>query len=229
MFDGQVLAADVDDLLGEFVHADDLFGVSEVDRLAVGLLVHRPNHTLREVGDVDEAALLSAVAEEFDRIAVFRFDGLSAQRGDDVAAVRVEALSWTIAVEDTDRARVHIRVCMVGVTRDFTEDFGPPVGRMRVRRDGLVLGESIEVVVLLTIDTRARGEHEPVDVVDAGGFQHMLVHEDTRRESVNVLTLDVVDATDARREVEDVVDVFRRLDTALVGCEVDRVDFDLVL
>lgn len=195
MFDREVLAADVDDGLRELVDRDDLVAVPEVDGLAVGLLLHRPDHPLGEVGDVDEAALLGAVAEEFDAVALVGLDGLAAQGGNDVGAVGIQTLAGPIAVEDPDRAGVDVGVGVVGVAGDFPEDLGPAVGAVRIRRDRLIFGEAIEVVVLLAVDARAGGEQEAIDVVDAGGLQHMLIHQHGGGEPVDVLALDVVDPT----------------------------------
>jgi hypothetical protein len=56
----------------------------------------------------------------------------------------------------------------------------------------------------------------------------VLIHQHTRGESTDVLTLNKVDPTDARSKMEDMIDAFSRLDTSFVRCEISRSNFDFV-
>lgn len=140
----------------------------------------------------------------------------------------VEALSGAVAVEDPYDTSVEVGVSVVGVTRDFAQNLGPPVRRVWVRGDRLILGEPIETVVRLAVDARRRGEEYSIDTVACGGIEDVLIHKDTRGETADVLPLYVVNPAHARSEVEHVVDSVYRFDTALVCREIDGADLDLV-
>jgi len=145
-----------------------------------------------------------------------------------VTAIGIEALARAVGVEDPDAAGREVTVGLIGLTGDLAEDLRPAVGRVRVCRVALLLGEPVESVVFLVVDARAGSEQESIDVVDACRFEHVLVHQYARSEAADRLAVDEVDPADARGQVEHVIDALGRAETAFLGGQIDETEANVV-
>src|SRR6185312_11887001 len=97
----------IDDLLGDLEDGDFRW-ISEVDRL-VEVVLHRGVDATNQIGHVTQAAGLSAVAEDGDRLVVERL----ADKADDYTAV-VWVHARAVRVENSDKSGIRAALAVIG-------------------------------------------------------------------------------------------------------------------